>query len=323
VIYIDQKNTLQEIARLLIDLSWIDTTEEIQNVEIAGQGNMNVVLRITSSERSFILKQSRPFVQKYPQIEAPLERVETEFQFYQALQNEKINTCFPSLVHYSDAHYLVMMEDLGQSPDLTFTYNKRSIDESVIEKLIHTLSTIHQCKPPINFPKNMALRQLNHAHIFVLPFEEKNGFDLNGIQEGLQELSLRYKNDAKLKSIVGKIGDQYLSAGKTLLHGDYYPGSWLSNGTDVFIIDPEFSFVGYAEYDLGVMAAHIYMITHDHNILTKLNTWYGLKIDQKLCTKMIGIEVMRRLIGLAQLPLNRTLDEKKEMLAFAHKLIAE
>jgi 5-methylthioribose kinase len=65
------------------------------------------------------------------------------------------------------------------------------------------------------------------------------------------------------------------------------------------------------------------MITQDESLLPKIIDIYPQPIDIALYSKMTGIEIFRRIIGLAQLPLNRTLDEKKDMLAFAHKLITE
>ncbi|TFG71242.1 MAG: hypothetical protein E4H26_12695 [Flavobacteriales bacterium] len=64
-----------------------------------------------------------------------------------------------------------------------------------------------------------------------------------------------------MKSAVRTIGQKYLSPGETLLHGDYYPGSWMTVGDQFYVIDPEFGFVGFAEFDLGVMVAHLIMAT--------------------------------------------------------------
>ena len=49
---------------------------DVTSVSIAGEGNMNVTLRVTlaagDSKESIIVKQSRPFVAKYDSIPAPL-----------------------------------------------------------------------------------------------------------------------------------------------------------------------------------------------------------------------------------------------------------
>ena len=76
------------------------------------------------------------------------------------------------------------------------------------------------------------------------------------MQPGLGELALPYKKNKELREIVAAVGRKYLGKGITLLHGDYYPGSWMSSRNKVYVIDPEFSFIGFPEFDLGVMAAH-------------------------------------------------------------------
>ena len=45
------------------------------------------------------------------------------------------------------------------------------------------------------------------------------------------------------------------------------------------------------------------------------------KVDIKLIQQVAGIEIIRRLIGIAQLPLNRTLQEKETLLKMAKKMI--
>jgi len=232
-----------------------------------------------------------------------------------------LDAYIPKILAYDKADYLMMIEDLGQCEDLSFIYQKRTIDSSAISKFVDILSHIHQSKFDSNYPENRSLRALNYQHIFVLPFMEDNGFQLNDIQTGLQELSLLYKKDKAIKSVVKTIGDQYLQDGNTLIHGDYYPGSWMSEGDNLYIIDPEFSFNGFAEFDLGVMAAHIIMTTGTPEAIETIHNQYTGSIDKKIMTQVAGIEIMRRLIGLAQFPLERSLDENADLLNMARKMI--
>ena len=60
--------------------------ESVIAAERAGEGNMNCTLRVRTNERTFILKQARPWVEKYPQIEAPDERALVEAAFYRIAQ---------------------------------------------------------------------------------------------------------------------------------------------------------------------------------------------------------------------------------------------
>ena len=282
---------------------------------------MNVVLRVKTNQRSFILKQSRPFVQKYQQIEAPLNRIEVEYKFYKAIHDASITSHIPSILGFDPKNYLLQMEDLGQCEDMTFCYRDRSIAQEILEKLINIAAAIHKVGPLNDFPENMALRKLNHQHIFVLPFLEDNGFQLNDVQEGLQELSLPYKRDNAIKAVVNKLGDMYLSKGNVLIHGDYYPGSWMQLEDEVYIIDPEFGFIGFREFDLGVMTAHLILATMDPSSLKKVMQLYKSDANAGLVSQVAGVEIIRRLIGLAQLPLKRSLSEKEDLLKLARKMI--
>ena len=164
---------------------------------------------------------------------------------------------------------------------------------------------------------------MNHQHIFVLPFLLENGFQLDDVQPGLQQLSEPYKKNKALKEIVDQIGSKYLGEGDVLIHGDYYPGSWMTVDDRVYVIDPEFSFMGFAEFDLGVMCAHTFMSTMELQLQDYMLSKYSARPDIPLVKKVCGIEIIRRLIGLAQLPLNRTLEEKDYLLQQAAKLILE
>ena len=320
--HIDLDTPTTQLQDYLNSHNWLVPNEKLLSLEKPGEGNMNVVLRVHTNVRSFILKQSRPYVQKYQQIEAPLERIEVEHQFYEAIQNDQIKDHIPRILAHNKSEHLLMMEDLGECQDMTTLYDQRKIENESFERLIQIVNTIHNSNPT-DFPKNLVLRRLNHQHMFVLPFLEDNGFQLDEVQEGLQDLSLPYKRDKSLVQVVQSLGEKYLSQGKTLLHGDYYPGSWMAVGDKVFVIDPEFSFMGFAEFDLGVMAAHLTMATQDHSYLNRIIHAYQRPVDTKLVAQMAGIEIMRRLIGLAQLPLKRSLEEKDLLMQMAKKMILD
>lgn len=321
MIAIDTHTPIAALQKLLEANNWLNKNEIISALSKPGEGNMNVVLRVKTNQRSFILKQSRPFVQKYQQIEAPLNRIEVEYKFYEAVQAVSIASHVPAILGFDQKNYLMQMEDLGRCEDMTFCYRERSIAQNILEKLINIAGAIHEVGHLNDFPENMALRKLNHQHIFVLPFMEDNGFQLNDVQQGLQELSLPYKRDHAIKAVVNKLGDMYLSKGNVLIHGDYYPGSWMQLENKVYIIDPEFSFMGFREFDLGVMTAHLIMATMDPSSLKKVMQLYKPDADSRLVAQVAGIEIMRRLIGLAQLPLERTISEKDNLLQLARKMI--
>ena len=61
------------------------------------------------------------------------------------------------------------------------------------------------------------MRALNHAHQFDIPLRTGNGGALGA------EIPER----SNLPQRVEELGRLYLADGPTLLHGDFFPGSWL------------------------------------------------------------------------------------------------
>ena len=318
---IDASTPISVLQAYLREKEWISTDESIMAIEKPGEGNMNVVLRVKTDQRSFILKQSRPYVEKYPDLEAPLERIAVEKNFYQAVRDNAVHAHIPKILGYDSSEKLLFLEDLGNCEDMVFIYDSRTIAAKDLDRLIFIIGLIHRKKVSEGFPENMAMRKLNHQHIFVLPFQADNGFDLDTVQPGLQELSLPFTEDDTLKTIVDTIGKKYLSPGNILLHGDYYPGSWMTQADNLYVIDPEFAFAGFAEFDLGVMAAHMIMATGKRRYLSQIYERYQGEADKRLMEQVAGIEIVRRLIGLAQLPLDRDIAEKRKLLGKARKLI--
>jgi 5-methylthioribose kinase len=307
---------------------WIDPERRVTALEKPGEGNMNVVMRVKLDEGSLILKQARPYVQKYPQIPAPLERVAVESRFYElAGTNEILSEYLPAVIGFDPEQYIFALEDLGQGADYAFMYGKEAtVATTEMEAAVCFLSQLHQTrfseKERSAFPANLALRQLNHEHLIVYPYLTENGFDLDTVQPGLQNIAMTYKTDEGLKKEIKQLGDLYLSSGDTLLHGDYYPGSWLRVGGKFRVIDPEFCFFGPAEYDYGVMVAHFKMAQLPEAVIRQaLDQYDNEALDSGLAAQFTGMEILRRIIGLAQLPLDLSLEERRELLEEAAAMV--
>jgi len=280
---------------------------------------MNVVLRIqTDNDERIILKQSRSYVNKYPAIAAPVDRIAVEYAFYQTINQYPVLSGFmPRLIGYDPKHHLLAIEDLGESSDYTYLYQRSTgWPAELNQQAYHFLSILHQLPVPGHYPDNLELRRLNAVHLFDYPFQNDHGFDLDQIQTGLQNLAQLYRQDENLREHIQVLRDQYLMQGDHLLHGDFYPGGWLHATSGFKVIDPEFSFIGPAEFDIGVIMAHQYMAHQSdekvHFFLKSYKAPEGFSLQ--LCFQYCGVEILRRLIGLAQLPIDLTLDEKHQLL---------
>lgn len=322
---------LSGLTQYLRDRKWIAPDEEIQSAEKPGEGNMNYVLRLRTNFRSFIIKQARDYVEKYPDIPAPAERAVIEGQFYELIQKNPILRGYtPEMSNLDADNHILTMEDLGSSSDFTYLYQQgKELQREELNQLLQFASVLHQEFTTDNTEvriENRAMRQLNAEHIFSYPFMEDNGFNLDDVTPGLQEVAMRYKTDQGFKAKVKALSDSYLNDGKHLLHGDYYPGSWLKTmDGSVKVIDPEFCFFGPAEFDLSVTLAHLIMADQPEVLRTEAMANYHQPagFDLQLLHKLTGVEIMRRVIGLAQLPLAADLARKEILLQQAYEMIAK
>ena len=310
---------------------WICDDEPFTHLGKPGEGNMNYTLRVRTASRSLIVKQARAYVEKYPSIAAPAERAVMEGNFYREIaQNPELRSYMPELLGIDGEENLLVLEDLGEASDFLTCYQPgQQLDPQDTAALISYLSVLHNqflTNQPNPAFANHAMRALNHEHIFVYPFLVENGVDLDAVQPGLQALAMRYKKPT-LTDVARQLGQRYLAdqAGRpvTLLHGDYYPGSWLKTSSGVKVIDPEFCFYGPAEFDLGVMLAHLHMAQQPDSIHQQVLAGYVRHngFDDHLLRQFTGIEIARRLIGLAQLPLSLSLEEKSRLMQLAEELV--
>ena len=247
VFYLDTTN-VDELRQHLMFLGWMGPKESILQAEKAGEGNMNFTVRVRTPERSFILKQARPWVEKYPLIDAPWDRALVEGRFYELVASHPELACrMPRLLGLDPYARLLCLEDLGEARDFTAVYGGSPLPEPDLRVLIEFLTGLHaafrNCLARDVF-ENRAMRGLNHQHIFVLPLEDGNGLELDRITPGLTAAARKLRHDAEYKRKVLEAGELYLAGGPCLLHGDYFPGSWLSTAAGLKIIDPEFCFFG-------------------------------------------------------------------------------
>lgn len=331
---VDANPSSSEVAALrshLIALGWIDPASTIQGLSSPGAGNMNHTLRVHLQGHSvptLILKQSLPYVAKYPDIPAPIARDQSEAAFYQSIStNLKLAERCPNLHGHDQANHLLCFEDLGAGLDFTHLYPQDAAlapgateaFQPALTGLLAWLSQLHR-QPLLNttaeaipsIPSNRAMRKLNHEHIFALPFTANNGFaEFEEVAAWQAELT----QDSQVLQRIEALGELYLGTSNAaldtssaLLHGDFYPGSWLQASTathQVHVIDPEFGFVGPAEFDLGVFSAHLTFAGWNSAALQKLQQSYQppANFNPLLAAQFGAVEIMRRLLGVAKLPM--------------------
>lgn len=300
---------------LLRRMDVLGADDRIVGVTKAGEGNMNLTLRVTTRLTSLIVKQARPWVEKYPSIAAPVERTGVEHAFYRAVsQIGPVARMMPRVLGFDGTLHVLVLEDLGSLADLTAVYRGVRLPEEALADLAGYLAALHagsrrSCK---DFPANAAMRRLNHEHIFVVPLDPGNGLDLDRHEPGLRAASGPVVNDPLVRASFAELGERYLSPGRSLIHGDFFPGSWVESARGVRVIDPEFAFAGDPEFDIGVALAHLRMADESgasarawlHEAVEAVHGLGTIEdLNPRLVVRYAAVEIIRRIIGVAQLPI--------------------
>lgn len=298
--------------------SFLNRKVKVSDISIAGDGNMNFVFRLTFEEGgSVIVKQSPPYCARFPDIPAPESRIISEFKYYQlATMNEFLAKHSPKLLGLDEQNKIAYISDLGAATDFEYLYGGgQKLDENTCKKLVQYLKSLHDLKIPdeVEFD-NLKMRDLNYEYIFELPFmPENNAIDLDNVTPGLRLVALAYKKDQELSAAAKELGKYYYKKTRILIHGDFYPMSWIETKMGLFIIDPEFGFLGVPEFDLGVLMAHMVMSKNFKTVYTILKENYQ-NCDYQLVGKFCAVEIFRRITYVSQLPIINSLAFKSELL---------
>ena len=321
----DRENVEQHIR----SIGWLDAGDSVVSVDRAGEGNMNCTLRVKLKSGSWIIKQARPWVEKYPNIAAPAGRADVEAAFYGFTSHyEDVSCCMPNLKAFDDATKTLLIQDLGNAKDFSDLYSSNSCTLEILPELCQWLSALHHIdvteKVRGKFA-NREMRSLNGEHLFYFPLKSQNGMDLDGVTLGLGRLAAELIADIDYVRAVETLAQIYERDGTELLHGDFYPGSWLraSKSDNFWIIDPEFCFMGPAEFDVGILVAHL--VLGGKSLISALEVFDLYPslphFEPELALRFAGVEIMRRIIGVAQLPIESDINKKSQLIACSKKLI--
>ena len=218
-----------------------------------------------------------------------------------------------------------MLQDLGEASDCTDLYDGAKLSASELDSLIAYLNELHAPYRSDDLQSafaNRRMRELNHEHIFALPLRPGNGLNLDAITPGLEAAAVEIKSDSAYCARVAALGRLYLGDMACLLHGDFFPGSWLRTAAGLKVIDPEFCFCGKPEFDFGVFLAHMLLSGASPAAVDQVqgSCRHG---DWAHVRRFAGVEIMRRLIGVAQLPLTYGIEEKHRLLQLSRQLVSQ
>jgi 5-methylthioribose kinase len=220
-------------------------------VEALGWGVSNIVLRVETAERRFILKQSRPQLRTCDAWFSDLARVYREQEVMETLFPFLPPPTVPAVLFSDRPNYVFAMSHApAESRVWKETLLRGEVDLAVGERAGHILGLIHETtarRPELvrRFADHTAFVQLR-----VDPFYRR-------IQERRPEVA----------EPVERIVRQMLTVQEALCHGDYSPKNILTHDRGFTLVDYETAYFGDPTMDLGFFLSHLVLKAVRHHRL--------------------------------------------------------
>lgn len=248
-------STLPEHLRRL---GWLGSGETCA-VEKAGDGNINWVRRVRAGGRSVVVKQARPQLERFPEYEAPTERIVCEARYWEIARAVDRDGVAPGVIAFDEQGRVLLLEDLGEAPRLDVAMAQGLDAPRAGERIARFLGAMHAAtRGDATLARrfsNDGMRRLHGDHIFVLPFHA-NEFALDPPVRARAEEIWR---DGRLCEIAARAFDRYLEPRGALVHGDVQAGNVLLADRGAVLLDAEIAHVGDPAFDLGTLFAHLWL----------------------------------------------------------------
>jgi 5-methylthioribose kinase len=285
---------------------------QVVDVEPAGDGNINWVrrVRVRGTTRSFVVKQARPALERFPEYRAPTERIVFEARWYEIARGLAPDPVCPQLLRFDEAERVLVLEDLGRAERLDAALAREADAGACFAVLGRCLGAVHAAttEPALAARfANDAMRRLHGDHIFFLPLRP-NGFPLPARLRARAEELWR---DTELVGIADAMYARYLAPRGALVHGDVQAGNVLLAAGGPKLLDAEIAHVGDPAFDLGTLIAHALLPAlargRDAQALPFAEAAWGAYRERAYglvsfadAARHAGFEMLRRTIGAAR-----------------------
>jgi 5-methylthioribose kinase len=286
-------------------------------VEVAGDGNINWVRRATvlaSPVRSYVVKQARPALERFPQYSAPTERIVCEARYFEHVRPWDIDGVCPGVIHFDERSRVLVLEDLGAAERLDHRLARGRDASDALLRLAAFLGRVHRgtrggASLAPRF-ENAAMQRLHGDHIFALPFGP-NDFALPP-RTAARAAELRA--DRELCARAERAYERYRTPRGALVHGDVQAGNILLAATGPKLLDAEIAHVGDPAFDLGMLLAHMLLpeaaagrAEAARPVLERCYGAYAAAYGAgapPLAEALVyaGLELLRRTVGAARVP---------------------
>jgi 5-methylthioribose kinase len=230
-----------------------------------GDGNLNVVHRVTGSAGSVIVKHAPPYLRvvgdAWPLTQ---DRIRIEAQAL-ALHAEMAPGRGPSVLAVDLEHAAIVLEDLGgHEVWRTSLVNGRHVEDIAEQLGRYCARTLLGTSDLMMDPArrkvlatqfvNPELCAITEELVFLAPYVEAES---NRYDDAAAELAAGLRADLPMRRAAAQLLWEFRTRREALVHGDLHTGSIMVADGDARVIDAEFAFFGPMAYDTGNLVANL------------------------------------------------------------------
>jgi len=315
-------------------VGWLGDEEQVTTCASLG-GESSTVMRVELQElrggwRTAVLKQSLPWLRRDESVAMPADRWHGERAFYaEVARVPEAAARMPRLMAANEARSLLLLEDFRGASSLAALYRGGSLADEAARALGAFLRALRCGARGMeeSDPATTGMKALNHRMLFEAPLASampgRDGFGpdgpapgdatLDATEPGLGAAAAALRSDGAFREAVSKLGSRFLGTGVCLVHGAFHPANWLLvQDGGIRVVDPQYGGWGDSEFDIGTGLAHLLLARQPDEVMaTFLSAAVGSEdgedvefgVDRPLVARYAGLEIVRRLIGGGQLPL--------------------
>ena len=306
----------QNLSDYLASVGLLERDEPVR-VLGAGDGNINFVRRVQLGEaRTLVVKQAREALERFPEYTVTTERIVFEHRYGEevAARAPDVAGVLPRELLFDEDARTLVMEDLGEGPRLDLRLANGDVPLDALRALGGYLGAVHAATRSSAgelAPRfaNDEMRALHGEHIFTLPFEP-NDFPISDALRAQADKDLRQPG---VRERIRSLREHYYERADVLVHGDVQAGNVLLQGDRPRLLDAEIAHVGDAAFDLGSALAHLLVHGAAGALASRAEAGAdalvggyigagGLERDLGRARQFAGVEILRRSIGAARLP---------------------
>ncbi len=243
--------------------SLIGGTPSTWSINEIGDGNVNLIFRLTGPNGHVLIKQAVPYLRCVGE-SWPLSLKRNYFEFKALQMHSKIvPSLMPKVFAFNEPTAAMAMEYLvehiilrkGMMAAVKYPNFVDHITEYMARTLFFTsdlaLSAAEKKQNMKVFCDNTDLCKITEDLIFTDPY--RNSEQNRWTSPQLDSLVTQLQSDTQLKIAVTEMKAKFLTQSQALIHGDLHSGSIMVTHSDTKVIDPEFAFYGPMAFDVGLL----------------------------------------------------------------------